>query len=49
MGDFNQLSTGTVSHSHNLPSDDGHSLNETTKIFDRPLTGYIVTNALVFG
>ncbi len=42
MGDFNQLSSGTVSHSHSSPSSDGHSLNQTTEIFGAPLTNYIL-------
>lgn len=42
MGDFNQLSSGTVAHSHSSPSSDGHSLNQTTEIFEIPLTSYIM-------
>jgi len=42
MGDFNQLSSGTVAHSHSAPSTDGHSLNETTLIYGSPLTGFIL-------
>tara|TARA_R100000306_G_scaffold62346_1_gene68841 strand:+ start:2077 stop:2214 length:138 start_codon:yes stop_codon:yes gene_type:complete len=42
MGDFNQLSSGTVSHSHSSPSSDGHSLNETTLMLGMPLNSWIL-------
>lgn len=42
MGDENSLQSGTVAHSHSLPSSDGHSLNETSLIFETPLNVWIL-------
>jgi len=41
MGDHTTLASGTVAHSHSAPSSDGHSLNETSLIFDMPLAQYV--------